>query len=137
MTDFEKLKFFLVHLDKFFHFSAKEKMFFNPTISIGGCYSYCSDKVDYVEHFFFECNEVKVLWKHLEGIILVRYGQIITLNASQVQVGWFKEGHSKDMQNFINHAILIGKMCISKYRYGIPTLITAMLDREIALRNLH
>ena len=33
-----------------------------------------------------------------------------------------------------NYFILLGKMCVSKYKYGIPTDIVIMFEREYDLR---
>ena len=37
---------------------------------------------------------------------------------------------------YLNRLILIAKMCISKYRYGIPINLCIMLERELMLRGL-
>ena len=35
-----------------------------------------------------------------------------------------------------NHILLIAKMCISKYRYGTPINLIAMLENEMYIRNV-
>ena len=36
----------------------------------------------------------------------------------------------------INHILLIAKMCISKYRYGTPLNLIAMIEHEMFIRNV-
>ena len=64
----------------------------------------------------------------------------ITLNEKNVLFGitgtdvpWLKSQHLK----IINHVILIAKMCISKYRYGTPLNLIAMIEYEMNIRNVY
>ena len=94
--------------------------------------SYCPAEIDYVEHFFFYCNKIQVLWKYIEQNIYHRYKIRVQLSVEQVLCGYpLSNKHEKESNKYINHLILIGKMCVSKYRYGTPIDLKIMFDTEI------
>ena len=98
---------------------------------------YCTDELDYIEHFFFYCRKVNRLWNYVETLILVRYGTRILLKATDVLTGVRNEdGNTRNLYRFLNHLILIGKMTVSKFRYGTPLDIIIMFEKELVLRNL-
>ena len=98
--------------------------------------SYCLNEIDYIEHFFYTCNKIKKLWDHIECLVQVKFGQVVKLNMIDVLLGKKKELLSADMYHYINHTILIGKMCISKFLYGTPFDIIVMFERELLLRGV-
>ena len=94
----------------------------------------CFNEIDFIEHFFYFCDKIRPLWKYIENIIKSRFSCAVQLDARSVLLAFF--GLNKTLRKFINHAILIGKMCISKFRYGTPYNIIFIFEREAALRHL-
>lgn len=78
--------------------------------------SYCVDTVDYIEHFFFYCPTVRTLWKFIEEKIYSEINHSIILTATEVLFGIAKGEILSKSYDYINHIILIGKMCISIYK---------------------
>ena len=35
--------------------------------------SYCSNSVDFIEHFFFQCPKTNIFWKYIESFILCNF----------------------------------------------------------------
>ena len=79
--------------------------------------SYCPDKIDYMEHFFYECPVVLHFWKSVKQYILINYGTQIDISVLEALFGVPK---TRDIPletlQKINHLILIAKMCISIYK---------------------
>ena len=67
------------------------------------------------------------------------YFQIkITLNVKNVLIGIVDKAELNLNQNqlvVLNHLILIGKMCVGKYKYGTPNNLKNMFEREMFIRN--
>lgn len=101
--------------------------------------TWCRVEVDYIEHFFYNCPKIHHLWKHVENIFYLRWDTKLVLNVQMVLTGIVDRGilHISNIQlRYINHLIQIGKMCISKFRYGTPTNILIMFDSEVRLRQI-
>lgn len=96
---------------------------------------FCPTEIDYVEHFFVNCKKIKVLWRYVEQIIYEKYKIRIVFGVEHILCGYINGADSIKCK-YINHLILIGKMCISKYRYGTPTDIIIMFDKEKQIRNV-
>lgn len=101
--------------------------------------SLCKVEIDFIEHFFFKCPKIKHLWTHVENTMNTKWGTNVVLNVNAVLLG-VEDKNMLDLNNlqqkYINQLILVGKMCISKYRYGTPINIVMMFDSEVRLRNL-
>ena len=96
---------------------------------------YCPNEKDYIEHFFFECKQIKPIWKFIEQKMLDAFNYKITLTKENILTGIIAMTNtSVDLLKHLNHLILIGKMCISKYRYGTPIDIIIMFENEVRLR---
>jgi len=92
--------------------------------------SLCNTEVDYIEHFFFECQKICTLWSHITEIICRNLSLKINLTAEIVLLGLqngIEFNLTKTQTKYVNHLILVGKMCISKFRYGKPLDIKLML----------
>ena len=74
---------------------------------------YCADTIDFSEHFFFQCKFVVSFWKYLENYIVSILGKRVDLSLCNVMFGVHSRELSVKETNFVNHIILIGKMCIS------------------------
>lgn len=95
----------------------------------------CNNETDYIEHFFFNCVCIQSLWKHVENHIYAQTGCRVLLDKKCILLG-IVDNITNRYSHYISHLILVGKMCISKYRFGTPIEITIMFDRELKLRNL-
>ena len=73
--------------------------------------------LDTVEHFFFDCLQVKSLWSEVESIIAATIEKPLKLNAKLVIFRFSSSAlySTKDL-NFINLIMLVAKMCISKMK---------------------
>ena len=85
---------------------------------------------DYIEHFFAECPAVSPLWTEVENLIAIWLGRRLTLTTSmiplEVEQGKLSSKESKTM----NLAILIGKLCISKFKYRKQTFLKGLFYSE-------
>ena len=98
--------------------------------------TYCEDNIDFIEHFFVECPKISILWSFIEGKIYSELNISMKLTAGDILLGCPRKGQmlSHDMR-YINYLIIIGKLCISKYKYGTPVNIILLFESEIRLRN--
>ena len=87
---------------------------------------------DTLEHFFFSCKKISKVWNEIKSIIYQRIGKNINLCGTDILFGYYK-GSSKE-NILINQMIVIGKLCISKYKYGKYPNLLYLLNYEIKLR---
>jgi hypothetical protein len=100
--------------------------------------NYCNEKIDYIEHFFYDCDYVNSLWKYIENMFMIMLQKKITLTFKTVICGIEEKALSSVEQNYVNHILLIGKMVISiakKTRSTIPLVL--LLEYHIRIRGLH
>lgn len=89
--------------------------------------------VDYVEHFVWQCEQLKSFWNNVSKCILRNTGMNVHLSERDVLFGY--EPRKRTVQNKImNHIILIAKMCISKYKYGERYDLNIILEKELYVR---
>ena len=95
------------------------------------------NEIDYSEHFFYECRQVKPVWNEIEKIIMVKIGKRINLKMRDVMLGIVGlEGVSKSILIEINHIILVGKLVISKFKYGNKKFSINLIKQELRFRKL-
>ena len=95
---------------------------------------YCRDEIDCIEHFFFKCKEVRSLWKNIEMLCSKIEGNVVKLNERDVLFGYnFSRGQENVMQNKL---ILIGKLCISKFKFGKYPNLVFLFEAECVLRDI-
>ena len=93
-------------------------------------------EIDYIEHFFFDCKNVKALWKACADQIFKATGEIIKITPMQALFG-FNPHMTRSKNNiYINHLMLIAKMVISKFKYGSGYDIIALFENEVRIRKL-
>ena len=94
----------------------------------------CGEK-DYIEHFFFSCRVAKKLWCHVENVLHGVLERTVCIDITNVMFAFQTHPDlAKEERIFINLSLLIGKMCISKYKYGTQVNIALMFDRELSFR---
>ena len=92
---------------------------------------------DYIEHFFVDCNLLKGFWSFISNKILIEMDTRINLTKNNIIFGVTKQDFnrvSSSCLKFINYILLIGKMCISKFKYGKIKNIYLVFDYEWRLR---
>ena len=92
---------------------------------------------DYIEHFFYECSLIQNFWIHLNNFIKSKINFDIHLDKKNILMGLaYSEFPSlkRTTLDFINSIILIGKLCISKFRYGKIKNLSLIFEMEYALR---
>ena len=97
-------------------------------------------KTEYLEHFFVECALVKEFWKSMKSLILRDINKNISLTPQRIIFGINvneinnREYTARDIK-YINFAILVGKMSISKAKYGTVKNIAMVFEHEWDLRS--
>ena len=91
---------------------------------------------DYIEHFFVTCASVKNMWREIEQLIYQEFSVNIKLTEESIIMGINNVNNiRKNTLKKINEIILIGKMTISKYKYGDRVNIIQLLNHELSIRN--
>ena len=91
---------------------------------------------DYIEHFFYHCQRLNGFWHYVKNVILAHTDKNIQITIQHVLFGVRDEdrGMNRQVLKTINHIILIGKMCVSKLRYGKASNIFMTFDQEWNIR---
>ena len=93
-------------------------------------------EIDYIEHFFVNCNEVQALWKEVNNIINCWLGIRFPLDEKTILLGLNNSALNKTQEKNINHLLLTAKMCVSKYKYGKRFNLCYTFHKECALRGI-
>ena len=92
---------------------------------------------DFIEHFFVDCDQINWFWKFIASYIKNSLNKHINLSKKNILIGItyleYKELKQREV-NFINYIILLGKLCISKFKYGTLKNLTLIFECELALR---
>ena len=91
---------------------------------------------DCVNHFFFKCAKSKPLWSHANMIISKKLSINICLNVQDVMLNYHNNVIEDVNVRYINHIIALGKLCISKFKYGKHPNLLILFERELRLRKL-
>ena len=97
--------------------------------------AFCPEDIDFIEHFFYNCRVSKKLWCHVERMLNVITDGRINLSEKNVLFGFtHAEMPIRDQRQLVNLCILVGKMCISKFKYGSGIHIEFSFDTEMRAR---
>ena len=97
---------------------------------------FCNE-VDFMEHFFFACRTVLPLWKEVEKDIQVICGKFIPIKEHMVLCGVpVLAGVNQEVLEQVNHILAVGKLTISKYKYGKVRHIIEIYEMQKCLRNI-
>ena len=99
--------------------------------------SFCDNSIDFIEHFFYYCSKIKDIWTYVSDYFQSFFDIRITLNVKHVLIGIADKAElnlNQEQLVVLNHLVLIGKMCISKYKYGTPINLRIMFEKEMLLR---
>ena len=111
------------------------KMKVRPNILCNNC-----QVPDFLEHFFVECQLICDFWKHVSSHIRSVMNLGLKLSTKDILLGLEYSEHNdlrkKDI-NYINYVILLGKLCVSKFKYGEYKSIYLIFESELNLRQKH
>ncbi len=94
--------------------------------------SFCNVR-DYIEHFFYNCIAVREMWAYIENELSKHAGSKVSLGEVDVMFG-ITTGYNAHIRKYLNAYILVGKMCISKYKYGQYHDLKLLFQHEMSLR---
>ena len=78
-----------------------------------------------------------MIWTAVKDVFYRTYHKQINLNEISILFGIVENVSLSVVERcFINHLILVAKMCISKYKYGTPLHLIIMFEKELYLREL-
>ena len=92
------------------------------------------NKKDYLEHFFYQCKKINILWDEASVIISNQIGRPITLSVTDILFGYYNDSNVNNL--YINSIIMIGKMCISKYKYGNHPNLLFLFHHDLEIRSI-
>ena len=104
---------------------------------------YCTscNEVDYTEHFFFHCQKVRFIWLEIEKIIAALTNYPLKITEAIVLTGFIGKPKRAPLTqkkiNLINQLISIGKVTISKFKYGKYRNILEIFETECRLRKIY
>ena len=75
--------------------------------------TFSPDTMDYIEHFFCECPIVVNFWKSIEQKVYRETGLRVELSVETILFGLQNNTFARFKVDYINHIILVAKMCIS------------------------
>ena len=108
------------------------KMKISPSRSCKFCTT-----IDFIEHFFYQCPKVKPLWNEITKDLNSYLGISVALDEKIVLLGSPRVHAANNLVHTkVNLAIAIGKLTVSKFRYGKPRNIIEIYETEASLRKL-
>ena len=90
--------------------------------------------LDTMEHFFAQCREIQPLWREIERLIRTQINVGVSLGAKEVIFGCLDKTLGQKERRHINMMIQIGKLIVSKFKYGRTTRWQVILEIEIERR---
>ena len=94
-------------------------------------------QVDNIEHFFVNCPKIKQLWIEVSTDVLTLTNKTIKLSDRNIILGVIDRNRfSKIHCDTINHLIAVGKLTISKFKYGPKRNLLEIYETEKLLRKL-
>ena len=98
---------------------------------------YC-DKIDYIEHFFFQCKSIRHIWKEIEKYMLTNLNLKLNIEVIHVLYGVVElpQKVSKGILHKVNTILAIGKLVISKFKYGNKRNLMELYESEMHLRQM-
>ena len=92
---------------------------------------------DFLEHFFVHCTRVQDFWTSLKLIVINDINKTINFTPEMILFGINKPISNEfnlTEKKYLNYLILVGKMCISKYKYGPIKNLNLIFEQEWYLR---
>ena len=97
---------------------------------------YCNH-IDTIEHFFFYCPKVKPLWRAIKYDILAHLNYNVNFSEKVIILGPLCiDNVRKKHLDKINQIIAVGRMVVSKFKYGPTRNILEIYESECILRKM-
>lgn len=97
--------------------------------------SLCTNCVDFIEHFFYECPPVKKFWHCIEVYINKTLDIVFKLDVNYVLFGVSQCKLSNEFKRKLNYIILLAKMCVSIFKKtGSKVPLLDIFDYQVLLR---
>ena len=94
-------------------------------------------ETDFIEHAFFQCNRLQKFWLDVEQFILIETNTRLNIDEKVALFGVSKlEILDKEKRKRINLILLIARLSISKYKYGVIKNLEVIFDSELKIRKL-
>ena len=98
---------------------------------------FCPDTIDYIEYFFCECPIVANFWKSIQQKVYRETGLRVELSVQTILFWLQKCTFAKVKVYYINHIILVAKICISIFKKTeTVNSLYIIFQNEIQLRNI-
>ena len=94
--------------------------------------THCKEEVDDMGHFFYKCKKVHMLWRNIEKMCSVLEGRNVKLSETDVLFGYNVDQLQDSLMQ--NKLILIGKLCISKFKFGTYPNLVILFESECVIR---
>ena len=95
------------------------------------------NQTDYPDFFdFFSCKKISTIWEYVEEKVYRTFEIKLKSTVNDVLFGY--KGHSQHstMTRFVNHLILVAKMCVGIFKYSTPLEIKFVFDCELNVRSI-
>ena len=98
---------------------------------------FCPDRVEYVEHFFFHCSKIKILYLIIRDKVYQKFSYRLDITEEEALLGIVdsKKG-TKEIRGYANSLILIAKMCCGIIKYNKEMIPELLFEREILKRKI-
>ena len=92
---------------------------------------FCPDELEYVEHFFFHCNKIKIMYNIIKDKVYQKYSYKIEISEEEAMLGIVdKKKGNKEIREYANRLILIAKMCCGIIKYNKEMIPRLLFERE-------
>ena len=99
--------------------------------------TFYSGTINYIEHFFCECQIVVNFWKSIPQKLYRETGLRVELSVQTILFGLQNSTFARFKVYYINHIILVAKMCISIFKKTETVKrLYIIFEKEIQVRNI-
>ena len=85
---------------------------------------------------FFSCKKISTIWEYVEEKVYRKFEIKLKLTVNDVLFGYKGRSQHLTMIRFINHLILVAKMCVGIFKYSTPLDIKFLFGRELDVRSI-
>ena len=81
-------------------------------------------------------KKIKHLWQEIEFKLKTNCSARIKFKVSDIMLGFHDSELTQQQEKFVNNVILVGKLAVSKFKYGKMVDIIFIFEKEMRLRSL-
>ena len=63
---------------------------------------FCTDEIDYIEHLFWSCGKINLIWKKVEEYVYLKFDKLIKLQLKDVLFGYNEAENSSHRSCYSN-----------------------------------